>query len=254
MNLSPLPSRCSLTVNPCSSSVCQLRVELFDISLAPPTGDGLCSTDVITISGGASNVPPLCGENSGQHVIVDFDGTSPITITISATASYMSGRHWNIRATQINCDSGSRAPSGCLQYYFAPSGIVRSFNYSPSPNARPNTIGVEGTRQMNSLSYGICIRAQGSCSITYSRLSSDIYSFTLTGDVGAVDPSLLGTGTLQEQACTTDYVIIPNPSQAGAPLASGSDRFCGLGLNPTTSKALRRLEQIRRTLVMRLRF
>lgn len=58
----------------------------------------------------------------------------------------------------------------------------------------------------------------------------------MTGDVGAVDPSLLSTGTLQEQLCTTDYVIIPNPSQGGNLLTSGSDRFCGLGLAATTSK------------------
>lgn len=57
----------------------------------------------------------------------------------------------------------------------------------------------------------------------------------MTGDVGAVDPALLGTGTLQEQLCTTDYVIIPNPRQNNVLLTSGSDRFCGLGLNPTTS-------------------
>lgn len=72
------------------------------------------------------------------------------------------------------------------------------------------------------------------CTISYSVLSSDIYSFTVTGDVGAVDPVLLGTGTLQTQTCNTDFVVIPNPSQAGVPLPS--DRFCGLGLNPTISK------------------
>lgn len=113
---------------------------------------------------------------------------------------------------------------------------MRSFNYSPSPNSRLNSIGVEGSRQIASLSYGICIRALGTCSITYTRVSTDVYAFTLTGDTGAVDPALLGTGTLQEQSCTTDYVIIPNPSQSGTLLTSGSDRFCGLGLTATTSK------------------
>lgn len=58
----------------------------------------------------------------------------------------------------------------------------------------------------------------------------------MSGDVGAVDPTLLGTSSLQEQNCNTDYVIIPNPSQGGAPLNTGSDRFCGLGLATTTSK------------------
>lgn len=93
------------------------------------------------------------------------------------------------------------APSGCLQYHLTPNGVIRSFNYSPSPNGQLNSIGVEGTRQLASLSYGICIQAISSCSITYTVLSSDVNSFTMTGDVGAVDPILLGTVTLQDQNC-----------------------------------------------------
>lgn len=128
------------------------------------------------------------------------------------------------------------APSGCLQYYRASSGIIRSFNYGSSPNSIPNAIGVEGSRQIANLKYGICVAASvGSCSITYSALPSDPYSFTVSGDVGGVDATMLGTTTLQQQTCTTDYIIIPNPSQTATPLSSGSDRFCGLGLTATTS-------------------
>lgn len=128
------------------------------------------------------------------------------------------------------------APSGCLQYHLSESGVVRSFNYSPSPNSQTNSIGVEGSRQIANLAYGICFKVISSCSITYNVLSSDVYSFTLSGDVGAVDPSILGTSMLQEQTCTTDYVVIPNPSQKNAALSSGTDRFCGLGIATTTSK------------------
>lgn len=122
-----------------------------------------------------------------------------------------------------------------MQYYTSTTGVIRSFNYNPSSNPLPNSIGVEGSRQIASMNYGICVRpADNMCTITYSILSSDVYSFTVTGDVGAVDPILLGTGTIQSQTCTTDYIIIPNPSQTGQSLVS--DRFCGLGLRPTTSK------------------
>lgn len=99
--------RCSITVNPCSNTVCQLRIEFQDLSLAGPDGNGFCNTDAITISGGASNVPVLCGENSGQHVIVNFSGTNSIDITIAATTSFTFGRHWFIRATQFNCDAAN---------------------------------------------------------------------------------------------------------------------------------------------------
>lgn len=232
----------------------------MDLSIVGPSGDGSCNTDAITISGGASSVPVFCGENSGQHVVVDFDDENPITITVAATSSHTFGRHWFIRATQFNCDAPNKgrflpilsmlmknifkltcfhsvsAPSGCLQYHLSESGIIRSFNYSPSPNSQVNSIGVEGSRQIANLAYGICFKVISSCSITYSVLSSDVYSFTLTGDVGAVDPTILSTSTLQEQSCKTDYVVIPNPSQNNAVLSSGSDRFCGLGLAATTSK------------------
>lgn len=59
-------------------------------------------------------------------------------------------------------------------------------------------------------------------------------SFTVTNDVGSVDPGLLGTGVVQSQMCTTDFVVIPNPMQNGATMPS--DRFCGMGLEPTSSE------------------
>lgn len=60
----------------------------------------------------------------------------------------------------------------------------------------------------------------------------------MTGDVSAVDSTLLGTSTLQNQICTTDYVIIADPSQTGTTNGTiGNDRFCGLGLRPTTSNS-----------------
>lgn len=99
--------RCSLRVEP-ADNVCQLRIDLLDFSLAPPNGDGICNTDVISITGATTSVPSLCGENSGQHLIVYFAGTNPINIAIKTTSSYTFGRHWNLRIAQINCDSEYR--------------------------------------------------------------------------------------------------------------------------------------------------
>lgn len=246
-----------MTVQPCSASVCQLRIDFLDLTLAPPSGDGICNTDVLTVTGGASQVPPICGTNAGQHVYVDFDGTLPIQIAVAATPSYTLGRHWNIKVSQINCVSENRgenlkcfflrwiffrlinilslAPPGCLQYHRATSRVISSLNYGSTGNSQTNSVGVEGSRQLANTNYGICVaKAPNQCSITWSQVSSDPYSFTVTGDVGAVDPALLGTAALQQQTCTTDFVVIPDPVQNGMVL--GSDRFCGLGLAPTTSK------------------
>lgn len=96
-----------------NDNVCQLRIDLLDFSLAPPTGDGVCSTDVISISGSASNIPAVCGENAGQHLIADFSGSNPISIVIKSTSTYTFGRHWNIRLSQIACDSSDRGKTVC---------------------------------------------------------------------------------------------------------------------------------------------
>lgn len=211
---------------------------MLDFSLAQPNGDGTCNIDYVAITGGSSRVPRICGENSGQHVYVNFKGDAPITVTVYTTDSVTFARRWYFKMSQINCDSEYRAPQNCLQYYLDESGIVKSFNYGSGANNNLNTIGVDGTRQLINTNYGICVRTgASSCSITWAQASGDMYSFTVTDDIGAVDPTLLGTTAVQSQTCTTDYVIIPRPSQEGVLLPS--DRFCGLGLGETTSKLCR---------------
>ncbi|XP_026847597.1 uncharacterized protein LOC6600581 [Drosophila persimilis] len=227
--------RCSIVVTPPDSSICQLRVDFLALSLAPPTGDGFCSTDALTITGGASQVPSICGENSGQHVYVDFNGVNPITISVATSAGYTFNRQWQFQIRMLSCSSATLAPSGCLQYYMPTSGTFSSFNYVSAASSALNSIGVQGSRQLANTRYGICIRkAAGICSITYSQVSSDTYSFTLTNDVGAVDPALLATSSVQSQDCTTDYIVIPAPTQSSS---LASDRFCGLGLVSTTTSA-----------------
>lgn len=230
----PGGGRCALTVKPSESNICQIRIDFLAFSLAPPNGDGVCNTDSFTVAGGASRVPRICGENSGQHVYVDYNGEAPISINVDTTGSYSFNRQFQFQVTQIPCGSDKKAPSGCLQYNLESEGTVQSFNYVSSGNSLPNSIGVQGTRQLSSLQYGICIKmAPSQCSITWEQVSSDTYSFTMTNDVGAIDPSLLGTVDVQSQECTTDFVIIPNPNQGSGPMPS--DRFCGLGLVSTTS-------------------
>ncbi|XP_075150257.1 uncharacterized protein LOC142224369 [Haematobia irritans] len=226
--------KCTIVVQPCDSNICQLRIDFLSLSLAPPNGDGFCVTDSLQITGGSSRVPPICGENSGQHVYVDFNGESPITIAVASSDGYAYNRQWQFQISQIACASATQAPSGCLQYHLEDSGSVQSFNYNAAPNSLPNSIGVPGTRQLANQMYGICVRmGANKCSITWSQVDSDAYSFSLTNDVGAVDPSLLGTEAVQSQDCSSDFVVIPNPTQGGVALPS--DRFCGLGLVATTS-------------------
>ncbi|XP_053686800.1 uncharacterized protein LOC128736348 [Sabethes cyaneus] len=232
----PLPynggGSCLITIVPPDTTICQLRIDFTTFSLSQPDGNGICSVDNLQISGGTSYVPVICGDNNGQHVYVSINGASVI-LTISTTSAISYNRLWNLQISMISCTSQYQAPTGCLQYYMGASGEVSSLNYGSGANPALNNLGLTGTRQLANSQYGICIDpAPGQCSITYSLPSGDPYAFTMTGDATAVAPAMLGTGAVGEQgaACTTDFLVIPNP------MGIASDRFCGLGLNTITSE------------------
>ncbi|VVC86227.1 unnamed protein product [Leptidea sinapis] len=220
----------------CASRRGRCCVDFLDLVLAQPDGDGVCSVDSLTITGGNTIVPILCGDNTGQTIFVDFNGNAAITITISATLSTTFSRRWNIKLTQLGCDCPGIAPNGCLQYYTGTSGTINSFNYATTANPTLSASLVTGTRQLANLNYGICIRMEaGYCSIQYAQ-ASGLYSFTVTGDVEGADSTVLGTdvGAVNDGDCTTDFVVIPNPFTT-ANVAVGTDRFCGLGFVTVTS-------------------
>nr|XP_023015130.1 uncharacterized protein LOC111504687 [Leptinotarsa decemlineata] len=187
------------------------------------------------ITGAASVVPVICGENSGQHIYLTVDGTNPIQIVISTGTTVTLGRSWNIKVTQIDCDCPTLAPIGCLQYYTELTNTVNSFNYGNGLNGNlvtqaDGTI-VAGTRQIANQRYGICVgMTPGYCSIRWAQ-TADTTSFTLTGDTAATAlmPGLPGNPGVGE-ACTTDYVVIPNPFMTTGAAEVG-DRFCGNQLN-----------------------
>ncbi|XP_050072956.1 uncharacterized protein LOC126561051 [Anopheles maculipalpis] len=224
---------CTFTITP-SSGICQLRIDFRTLTLSQPTGDGACNTDRLTIVGASPSVVPICGENTGQHLYVNFVGSGPISLRIATNGDVSFNRLWNIELSQIACASSERAPAGCLQYYTEPTGEISSLNYGLGENPSTNAAGARGSRQLPNTNYGICMRpAAGKCSITYSLPPDDRYAFTVTGDAVAVDPALLGMAMLSVTgaACLTDFVIIPNPS------GLTSDRFCGLGFPGVTSFA-----------------
>lgn len=138
-----------------------------------PTGDGSCSTDYFTVSGGSSPVPRICGENTGSHVYVDFSGDNPMTVTVASSSSFTFNRRWHLHLQMVGCDSTARAPFGCLQYYQDTSATISSFNYMSTASGVSNSIGVQGSRQIASMAYGVCVRAAaGQCSITWALVSS----------------------------------------------------------------------------------
>lgn len=82
-----------------------MRIDFLSLTLAQPNGDGICMADSISIIGGASTIPPICGENSGQHLYVNFNAVNDITIIITTNSSASVATFWNIKIAQIGCDS-----------------------------------------------------------------------------------------------------------------------------------------------------
>ncbi|XP_042869490.1 uncharacterized protein LOC122251539 [Penaeus japonicus] len=224
---------CMLTVNRVNNNICQLRLDFLDLELEQPDADGNCNVDFLTVTGGTSTVPRICGSNTGQHMYVDVDPNGgALKVTVDRSAASTVNRSWNIKVTQIACDSQYRAPSGCLQYYTETSGYVESFNFD---NAAPTD--ATGTRQIANQDYGICVEMEdGYCGIIWERNSTiGDNSFTVSGNVPGTDPTLIGTAAAGSTgaACTTDYVIIPGGVDDNQ---NSVDRFCGLGFpNSVTS-------------------
>ncbi|XP_065073926.1 uncharacterized protein LOC135697968 [Ochlerotatus camptorhynchus] len=218
---------CIYTVVPPDTTICQLRIDFSSFTLSQPDGNGICVVDSLTVTGTSSPVQIICGDNNGQHIYVSFSGTTNIILTIATTGATSFNRVWNLQLSLISCTSAYLAPRGCLQYYQAIAGEVLSLNYGAAANPAANGIGLIGTRQLANSNYGICIRpAAGQCSVTYNLPTGDPFAFTMTGDATVITTAMLGTAGvgMQGTACTTDYLIIPNP--IGIP----NDRFCGLGL------------------------
>lgn len=53
-------------------------------------------------------MPVICGQNSGEHIYVDFNGDSDIQIIIDTSAAISLARNWNLKIAQIGCDCPTR--------------------------------------------------------------------------------------------------------------------------------------------------
>ncbi|KAF2357025.1 CUB domain [Trinorchestia longiramus] len=205
---------CRLRITPLNDNICQLRLDLEEFTLSQPNPEGECDRDFLQVVAGSSNVPQICGDNTGQHL----------------------GSKWKIKVTQIECNSADRAPSGCLQYFTSTTGTITSFNFNP---ARVSTA---ATRQLADQMYGVCIKSQpGYCSITYTQ--RDGSTFSLSSDPTALAPGILPipvVGSGVSDGCLDDYLLIPggviedttNVSPVGS---TDADRYCGLAFPGATT-------------------
>nr|XP_053656107.1 uncharacterized protein LOC128704914 [Cherax quadricarinatus] len=277
---------CTLTINHMNDNICQMRLDFISLELSQPDTNGNCATDFLAVTGGVSDVPMICGSNSGQHIYYDVDPKGgPVKVTIDRLIISLKTNTWNIKITQIACNSRYRGeassacirfsrllkcPNSCLQHNikltldpdfehirhrvilqafvvgkrcvlyagkYGISLIQHLLFHSSYPCCNKMVVDiVAATRQLANQDYGVCIkRADSYCGITYKR-NTDLgnYGFTVSGQVLAVDPVLIGTfdaGSLDSQ-CPKDYVIIPGgryTKYEPDPALYPADRYCGLG-------------------------
>ncbi|XP_022237736.1 uncharacterized protein LOC106478432 [Limulus polyphemus] len=205
------------------SNVCQFRLDFLSFDIGNPTF-GVCNEDRLVISGQSQNsiVPPLCGFNTGQHLYLEVSGTEgPIQLNVISQGSR--ARSFDIRVTQINCDSRNLAPPNCLQYHTGIQGQFQSFNYV-------SDVMITDQGYFNNLDYTICFRKEvGFCTMTYflpefmqapnqqqQTQASPFFAIEMSAGGAGQQLTTAGAGM---QDCPTDYIIL------------ASIRLCGGRLN-----------------------
>ncbi|XP_023334329.1 uncharacterized protein LOC111705865 [Eurytemora carolleeae] len=262
--------QCDLTIShDCKTPICQLRLDMLDFRLGPPTA-GDCNNDQFIVRANEP-LPVLCGNNSRQHLYVDVRGRKetnlnilsmpilpkPVGVKNESDESRViiewlhevdPDRAWNILVTQIPCSCEDSplpdppAPTGCLQYYKEVTGVISSFNYNGRiRNYEPCWNGTEKdcgstvyTGHLNNLDYSICIRSQpGYCGIAYSQVDQN--SFQLTG----LQDLNIPTPVNGESNCFDDFVYIPRGSHPEDSMQKYTkERYCGQILGNTLASSV----------------
>jgi len=249
---------CDYTICPISSSISRIRFDLATFNIAGPIpvqgvndGDadaatqtsgravGHCVTDSFTVSG----APTICGVNTGQHMIIDSDGTECVSATF-VFGGNANTREYNIHITQFESSNSVElaGPAGCLQYRTGITGIVNSFNWQGVGTAA----GPASTHLANQ-DYTVCVRqAAGYCYICWTPTGISAAAGNILGTFGvsngesdAAAPKS-GAGVdcpmaVNDLTDSVDYVIIPGGAMTAADFnnivantaAPVADKYCG---------------------------
>jgi len=255
--------QCSLEVCPCSSGICQMRLDFITFMITGPStstttikgttagvitpGAGIeytrqtqCLTDTFTVTGprtGQNTPPTICGVNTMEHMYADMEDDQCNTLDFQLggagiDAQIPGNRQWNIKITQIECNSELRAPQGCTQYFYGSnSQEVQSYNFD-------NGNGLHLANQ----NQNVCVRRErGNCKICW--YAKDLKDVDTNGD-NANAVGKIGAGADGTQECCTykadgmgtngyDCLQIPGAqsgtmcAQWGTDSAINANRFCG---------------------------
>jgi len=249
---------CTLEICPCSSGICQMRLDFTNFVITGPSAltttvgkeiNGVvttaaagiayslqtqCLTDTFTVRGqntGENTPPTICGINTGDHMYAEMDENNCNSLDFQLGAigvgATVPTRSWTIKVTQIECNSDIRAPQGCTQYFYGQNtDVVRSYNFNGGS-------GIHLARQ----NQNICVRREsGRCQICWTAMDPTDVD---TNGKGAAQKGGAG-GTPGYMCCSYmadgmgtlgyDCLVIPGAKvgTASATLnAAGAERFCG---------------------------
>jgi len=231
---------CTYTICPMASTICRIRYDFKEHTLAnpslatgaltsaatPSTGGviagatGHCLTDSFTIvnNGGASS-PVICGANNkDQHMVLDSDG-SGCQAAVFQIGGGTSTRKWDIHVTQYTCeeaDNGSMGgPKGCLQYFNTDTGLLRSFNFPSAATVTATGLIKSSYTHLANQDYKICIQRNPSKGrVCYApighrgsiRGTNDAGTFGVSGLHGAKTDAITMESATQDSQCSLDYL------------------------------------------------
>merc|ERR1712038_1456405 len=207
------PMGCSYSICPLGSNICRIRLDFQTFTIAGPGvatntlvtnvgGPGSCRTDTFSTTGSLGGSPVICGQNQNQHMFVDTDGEECASANFAFGGLTTISRQFNIRVTQYDCqDVENGGPSGCLQYFTAPAGLVSSYNYPIGAAAVVNTPVAGIFQHLNNQNYAICFRrAAGNCALCFSP---DVRGTAIDQSFGLSVTAIADNGAV-DAACVTD--------------------------------------------------
>jgi len=181
---------CAYTISYCNDNICQLRLDFENLVLTQGSNGAVDTTaNTLTVDGPTSQDPPvISGTNTGKHMYVETGRSTTATSITLATITGSTSQSWNIKVSQIECDSLTRAPDGCTQYFTGNTGTITSYAF-------PSSV------ELRSQEMSACIRAEeGMCQTDYYQTPGTSFS------IGAAP----GTAAAETTDCTAAALHIPN--------------------------------------------
>jgi len=170
---------CTYNICPVTDSVRRIRLEMEQFDIEGPfspdltgnaaasfgTGNsiGQCLGDSFVAASGVGSSPVICGTNTGQHMVLDTDGSMCVTAIFNFRSGGNQQRSYRIHVLQFGEFNDMGGPMGCLQYYTGEMGTVNSFNWN----------GIATSVHLANHNYNVCIRRRvDACRICWSPIQT----------------------------------------------------------------------------------